>query len=87
MPDNENQLQNRTPEENSIPPSPQESTEPAPENTAQSDPSTMPSEAPEGSRNSESAILVNNANGTENKPEAISPEPEISPKIEEKSAS
>jgi predicted HTH transcriptional regulator len=47
----------------------------------------MPSEAPEAPRNSEGAIPVNNAKSTPNEPEAISPEPETSPEIEEKPAS
>ncbi|KKT18628.1 MAG: hypothetical protein UW02_C0026G0024, partial [Candidatus Nomurabacteria bacterium GW2011_GWB1_43_7] len=51
MPDDQNTAQNPTPEENSIPPSPQEPTEPAPENTAHSEPSVAPPEAPESSPN------------------------------------
>ncbi len=51
MPDDQNQPQNPVPEENSIPPSPQEPTEPALENTAHSEPSTMPPEAPESPPN------------------------------------
>lgn len=49
MPDDQNSSQNPISEENSIPPSPQEPTEPAPENTAHSEPSVAPSEAPESS--------------------------------------
>ena len=47
MPDDQNTSQNPTPAENSIPPSPQELTEPAPEITPVSEPSSVPSEAPE----------------------------------------
>ena len=50
MPD-ENTTQNPTPEENSIPPSPQEPTEPAPINTTVSEPSVMPPETPEAPGN------------------------------------
>ncbi|MFA6252619.1 MAG: hypothetical protein WCX74_04435 [Candidatus Paceibacterota bacterium] len=49
MSDDQNSTQNPTPEENSIPASPQEPTEPAPENTAHSEPAEVPSEAPEAS--------------------------------------
>ena len=87
MPDDQNSTQNQDSENNSTAPSPQEPTEQAPEITPVSEPSTMPPEAPEASRNRESAISVNNANGAENEPEAIRPEPETSPEIEEKSAS
>jgi len=75
MPDDQNSTQNQDSENNSTPPSPQEPTEQAPEITPVSEPSTMPPEAPEASRN------------RENEPEAIRPEPETSPEIEEKSAS
>ncbi len=47
MPDDQNTTQNQDSEENSIPPSPQEPTEPALENTAHSEPTNVPSEAPE----------------------------------------
>lgn len=87
MPDDQTQPQNPTPEENSIPASPQEPTEQAPEITPVSASPDMLPEAPEALRNSESAIPVNNANGAENEPEAISPEPETGPEIEEKQAS
>jgi len=60
MPDDQNTTQNQDSTENSIPLSPQEPTEPAPENTAHSEPSTMPSEAPESPRDSADAIPVNN---------------------------
>ena len=86
MPD-ENTTQNQISEENSIPPSPQEPIEQAPEITHVSEPSTMPSEAPEAPRNSDNAVLVNNANGTENEPESIRPESESSPEIEENRSS
>ena len=50
MPDDENTTQNPTPEENPSPASPQEPTQPTPENGVHSEPSNMPSEAPEASR-------------------------------------
>jgi len=61
MPDNQNTTQNPTPEENSIPPSPQEPTEPAPEDTAHSAANVL-LDVLESSRNTDSAILVNNDN-------------------------
>lgn len=79
MPDDQNPTQNQDSTENSIPPSPQEPTEQAPEITPVSEPSDMPSEAPEAPRNSESAIPLNNANGAENEPEPIRPELENLP--------
>lgn len=79
--------QNPTPEESSIPPSPQEPTEQVPEITPASEPTTMPPEAPEAPRDSESAIPVNNANSLQNEPEATSPESETSPEIEPKPVS
>ena len=51
MPDDQNQSQNPTPEENSIPPSSQEPTEPTLENTAHSEPSEALPEALESSPN------------------------------------
>ena len=51
MPDDQNTPQNPIPEENSIPPSPQEPTEPALENTAHSEPAKAPPEALESSPN------------------------------------
>ena len=51
MPDDLNTTQNPTSEENSIPASPQEPTEPAPENTAHSEPVDAPPEALESSPN------------------------------------
>ena len=50
MPSDQNQPQNPTPEENSIPPSPQEPTEQSTENTAHSEPSDALPEAPEAPR-------------------------------------
>ena len=47
MPDDQNLTQNQDSDKNSIPPSPQEPTEPAPINTAHSEPSIMPPEATE----------------------------------------
>ena len=87
MPDDQNPSQNQDSTESSIPPSPQEPTEPASENTAHSEPSTMPPEALEVPRNGDNAIPVNNDNLALNEPEAIKPEQEPSPEIEEKSAS
>src|SRR3989344_8735526 len=51
MPDDENTAQNQDSVENSIPASPQEPTEPAPENTAHSEPVDAPPEALESSPN------------------------------------
>ena len=45
MPSDQNTTQNPIPQENSIPPSPQEPTESASENTAHSEPSNAPPEA------------------------------------------
>jgi hypothetical protein len=87
MPDDQNITQNPTPEENSIPPSPQEPTEPTPENTAHSEPSTMPSEATESPRNSDNAIPVNNDNPAQNEPEAIRPESGEAPEMPENEVS
>lgn len=87
MPDDENSTQNLFPEENSIPGSPQGPTEQAPEITPVSEPSTMPPEAPEAPRNSESAIPVNNANGAQNEPEAVRPESNEPPEMPENQAS
>ncbi len=74
MPPDQNTPKNPISEENSIPPSPQEPTEPVPENTAHSEPADMLPETPEAPRNSESAIPVNNDNGAKNEPEAVRPE-------------
>ena len=49
MPDDQNTTQNLISEENSMPPSPQEPTEQGTENTAHSEPSVAPPEAPESS--------------------------------------
>ena len=81
--EDETNSQNPIPEENSIPPSPQEPTEPAPENTAHSEPSAMPSEALESSGNADSAIPVNNDNEAENKLEAVRPESGEAQKVPE----
>ncbi len=83
MPDDQNSTQNQDSESNSIPPSPQEPTEPASENGAHSEPSTMPSEALEAPRNSESAIPVNNNNSAQNEPETIRPESDKAPEMPE----
>ena len=74
MSDDQNQAQNQDSTENSIPPSPQEPIEQAPENTAHSEPSAMPSEPLESPRDSADAIPVNNDNLTQNEPEAVRPE-------------
>ena len=50
MPDDENTTQNPLPEENSIPPSPQEPTLDAPIPPIDSEPAEVPSDAPEASR-------------------------------------
>src|SRR3989338_60235 len=87
MPPDPNQPQNSTLEENSIPPSLQEPTEPAPENTAHSEPLNMPSEAVESPRNSDNAVLVNNDNSPQNEPEPIRPESVETPEIPENQSS
>ena len=79
MPDDPNTTQNPTPEENSIPPSPQEPTEPASENTTHSEPLDMPSEAPEGSPNDFSAKSTDIAPSN-----STPPEPSSEQKNEEK---
>ena len=84
MPD---EPQNPTSENNSIPPSSQEPTEPVFENTGISQPSTMPPEALETPRNSDNTIPVNNDNGAGNEPEPIRPETESSPEILENKGS
>ena len=87
MPDDQNTSQNPIPEENSIPPSPQEPTEPAPENTAYSEPSVMPSEPLESPRDSADAIPVNNDNSPINELEPIRPESGEAQKVPENQAS
>jgi len=62
MPDEENTTQNPIPKENPIPASPQEPTKPTPENTAHSEPSSMPPEAPEAPRNADIPVSLNNDN-------------------------
>ena len=51
MPDDQNTAQNQDSEKNTIPPSPQQPTELAPENTAYSEPVEAPPEVPESSPN------------------------------------
>ncbi|MDP2788824.1 MAG: hypothetical protein Q8O46_02100 [bacterium] len=71
MPDDQNPTQNQDSTENSIPPSPQEPTEPAPENTAHSEPSEAPPEAPESSPN-DFSVKSNDIPS----PDSVPPEPE-----------
>lgn len=87
MPPDQNSTQNPIPEENPLPVSPQEPTEPAPENTAYSEPANMPSEAPESPREGVDAVPVNNANEVENEPEAISPQSGEAPEMPENQGS
>jgi len=87
MPDDQNTPQSQDSGQNSLPPSPHEPTEPAPENTAHSEPSSMPPEATESPRNSDNAVPVNNDNSAQNEPEAVSPESESSPEIPKTQAS
>jgi hypothetical protein len=87
MPDDQNTSQNPTLEENSIPPSPQEPTEPAPENTAHSEPSAMPSEPLESPRDSADVIPVNNDNEAENNIESVRSESGEAQKVPENQAS
>ena len=56
----ENTPQNPIPEENPIPPSSQEPTEQAPENTAHSEPFDVPSEASESPINADISVSLNN---------------------------
>ena len=87
MPDDQNTSQNQDFENNSIPASPQEPTESASENTAHSEPSAMPSEAPESSKEAVDTIPVNNDNQAENEPEPVKLEPKSSPEIPENQGS
>src|SRR3989338_11341450 len=77
MPDDQNTTQNQGSETNSIPPSPQEPTEQAPENTAHSEPSFVPPEAPEAPQGDFSAESNNSAI---NKGDAEISQPENEPK-------
>src|SRR3989344_5232159 len=79
MPDDENTPQNPIPEESSIPPSPQEPTEPALENTAHSEPSVAPPEALESSP-SDFSVKSNNIPPPDSTP--IEPEKELGNKAE-----
>jgi len=88
MPDDENSTQNPISEENSIPPSSQEPTEPAPINTAHSEPTNAPSEALESSPNdfsvksndippsNSTSTEAQNEQKTEEKQAEIKPSPE-----------
>jgi len=80
-PNDQNTTPNPIPTENPIPPNPQEPTEPASENTAHSEPSNIPPEAPEAPGDSfitkSSDIPLHNS---------IPTEAENKPKPEEKSA-
>lgn len=88
MPDNQNTTQNPILEENSIPPSPQEPTEPALENTGISEPVEASPKAPESSPNdfwvksndiplSDSTLIEpENEQKTEEKPRESEPAPE-----------
>jgi len=84
MPD---EPQNPISTENPSPVSPQEPTKPAPENTAHSEPSTMPPEPLESPTNSESAVPVNNDNSPLNEPEPIRPESVEAPEMPENQSS
>lgn len=77
MPPNQTTTENQVSENNSLPESPKEPTEQAPEVTPVSLPPDMPPEAPESPRNVDDAIPVNNDNGAQNESEAVRPEPEI----------
>jgi len=89
MPDDENTTQNPISEKNSIPASPQEPTEPAPENTAHSEPSDALPEAPESSPNdfsvkSNEDIPPSNSTSTEaeNEPKTEEEQAENEPSTE-----
>jgi hypothetical protein len=81
MPDDQNITQNQDSEKNSIPPSPQESTELTPINTVYSEPSVMPPEALEAPGN-DFSVKSNDIP----LPDSTLIEPENEPKIEEKQA-
>ncbi|MFA6027244.1 MAG: hypothetical protein WC727_12480 [Ignavibacteriaceae bacterium] len=81
MPDDQNTTQNPISEENSIPASPQEPTEPTPINTTYSEPSVMPPEAPEASKD-DFSVKSNDIP----LPNPTPTEPENEPKTEEKQA-
>ena len=78
MPDDENTTQNPIPEENSIPASPQEPTEPAPENTAHSEPLEATQE-PQKAQGEVFEPKVINEHFPKNESEAVRPELETSP--------
>jgi len=74
MPDEPNTTQNKDSEKNSIPTSPQGTSEPASINTTGSEPSNMPLEAPESPKNADIPVSLNNPN-LENEP-ILTPSPE-----------
>ncbi len=80
MPDDQNTPQNPSPEENSIPPSPQEPTEQVSENTPHSEPSNMPPEAPEAPTD---GFAPESTNSAINKGDAEISQPENEPKSPE----
>jgi hypothetical protein len=88
MSDDQNTTQNPIPEETSLPPSPQEPTEQAPEITPVSQPADVPSRAPEalqGNFNAEStnsAINKGDAETALHESEPKSPETLVSPSAE-----
>ena len=69
MSTDQNTVKNLTSEENSIPPSPQEPTEPVPEITPVSASVDMPPEAPESPKNADIPVSLNNDNGSKNEAE------------------
>jgi hypothetical protein len=74
MPLDQNITQNPIPEENSIPLSPQEPTEPISQDIRVSEPSNIPLEAPETPKNTDIPVSLNNPN-PENTP-VLTPNPE-----------
>ena len=74
MPDDKNTSQNQDSENNSIPQSPQEPTEPAPENTAYSEPTNAPSEALESSPN-DFSVKSNDIPPSDSTPTEVENEP------------
>ncbi|MBU0879576.1 hypothetical protein KKH00_02060 [Patescibacteria group bacterium] len=78
-PDNQNTIQNQDSEKNSIPPSPQEPTEPVPEITPVSASVDMPPEAPESPKNADIPISLNNDN-PQNEPISTPSPEEAKPK-------
>src|ERR1035437_8699460 len=74
MSDDQNTTKNQDPEQNSIPASPQEPVANMPINTMGSEPSNMPSEAPESPRNVDIPVSLNNDNPQNEPISTLTPE-------------